>query len=71
MKEVTEDYDKFEKVLNKILEETIGSTNIRIGKKKKIYTSAEGKQLKAEMKTLRKEFARAIKENSGRKKDAI
>ena len=61
--ETIKNYTKFERELNTILEETIGSVKIGIGKKKKNKTNENTKHLKAEVKRLRKEFAKAIKEN--------
>ena len=69
--EKTKNYDQFETELNQILEETIGSTKIRTGGKRKDPRSKTHNDLRNEMKKQRKEFNKAIKENNENKEETM
>ena len=66
-RDIVKNYDAFEKEMNKILEETVGSVKIRVGKRTKPHMNEEQKQLKNKVKQLRKKFQEAVKNNSDEK----
>ena len=70
-RETLKNYNTFEHEMNKILEETVGSVKIRIGKKNKTPMNEEQKALKRTVKELRKKFHRAVKENSENKAEVL
>ena len=63
----TDDYSDFEEKLIKTLEKTVGSTQIRIGGKRKNKETEEIKQLREEKKELNKKLKKDIKENNENK----
>ena len=58
--EITIDYKKFEKFLNKIMSQTLGKITIRPGKKRKI-TNPEINRLRQQKKTSQKDMEKAYK----------
>ena len=60
-------YNKIERELRNIMEETIGSTTVTAGKKRKNKDSDEIKKLKMERKNKRKKFQEAITKNENKK----
>ena len=70
-KDTLKNYNTFETEMNKILEETIGCTKIRIGNKIRIPMNNEQKAVKKSVKDLRKSFKIAIKDNSERKAEIL
>ena len=67
-KNITKDYNKFEKIVMKTLEDTIGKIKIKVGKNKR-HLSDKEKKLKIKVKEQRKKFNAAIKNNENKEKE--
>ena len=61
--EITTDYNKFEKLLNKTMSQTLGKITIRPGKKRKI-TNPEINRLRQQKKQAKKEMEKACKKGT-------